>query len=81
MLTSLHDLADLGDGRHAGHAAFLADIGRHAFQRHHRGRAGLLGDHRLLGVGDVHDDAAFQHLRQADFEAKLFIQVHATPFS
>ena len=28
-------------------------------------RAGLFRDHGLLGVGDVHDDAALQHLRQA----------------
>ncbi len=59
-----HDLADLADGRHARHAAVFADIGRHAFQRHHRAGARLFGDHRLFGVGDVHDHAALQHLGQ-----------------
>ena len=34
--------------------------------------AGLLGDLGLLGVGDVHDDAALQHLGQADLHSKLF---------
>ena len=30
------------------------------------GGAGVLGDLRLLGVGDVHDDAALEHLGEAD---------------
>ena len=72
----LHDLADLADGRHACHAAFLADIGGHAFERHHGGGSGLFGDDGLLGVGDVHDHAALQHLGQADFQAERFVQVH-----
>src|SRR5262249_22170004 len=45
------------------------DIRWHAFQRHHRTRAGLLGDLGLLGVGDVHDHAALKHLGQADLYA------------
>ena len=36
----------------------------HALERHHRDRARVLGDLRLLGVDDVHDDAAAQHLRE-----------------
>ena len=36
---------------HARHAALLADVGRHALERHHRHRARVLGDARLLGVG------------------------------
>ena len=54
--------------RHAGHAAFLADVGGHALERHDRGRPGVLGDLRLLGVGDVHDDAALEHLGEAHLE-------------
>ena len=73
----LHDLADLADRRHARHAALFANIGRHALQRHHRRGARLLRDQRLLGIGDVHDDAAFEHLRQANLQSKLFIQIHA----
>ena len=30
-----------------------ADVGGHALERHHRARAGVLGDLRLLGVGDT----------------------------
>ena len=72
----VHDLADDADGGHARHAAFFADIGRHALQRHHRAGAGLFGDLGLLDVGDVHDDAALQHLGQADFQAEFFGKVH-----
>ncbi len=39
------------------------------FERHHRGGAGVLGDLRLLGVDDVHDDAAPQHLRETPLDA------------
>jgi hypothetical protein len=57
----LHDLADLVDGGHAGDAAFAADIGGHALQRHDGGGSGLFGDEGLVGVGDIHDHAAFEH--------------------
>ena len=36
----------------------------HALERHDGARAGVLGDLGLLGGGDVHDDAALEHLRQ-----------------
>ena len=62
----VHDLADDADGRHARHAALFADIGRNALERHHGAGAGLLGNLGLLDVGDVHDDAALEHLGQAD---------------
>jgi len=57
----------------SGYAAFLADVGRHALERHDRRRAGLLGDERLIGVGDIHDDAALKHLGQADLHAKCVV--------
>jgi len=38
-------------------------VGRHPLERHHGHRAGILGDLRLLGVDDVHDHAALEHLR------------------
>ena len=75
MVTRLHDLARSWRWRHARHAAFLADVGGHALQRHHRAGAGLFGDLGLLGVGDVHDDAALQHLRQADLHAKRIVLI------
>jgi hypothetical protein len=50
---------------HASDAALDADVGRNPLERHDRGRAGVLGDPRLLAVDHVHDDAALEHLREA----------------
>ena len=50
---------------HARHAAVAADVGRHPLEGHDRARPGVLGDLGLLGVDDVHDHAALQHLGQA----------------
>ena len=44
------------------HAAGRADVGGDALERHDGAGAGGLGDVGLLGRGDVHDDAALQHL-------------------
>ena len=76
MLTVVHDLAHLADGRHAGHSAFLADIGGHAFKRHDSAGAGLFRDDSLLRVGDVHNHAALQHFSETDLQAESFIEVH-----
>ena len=46
-----------------------ADVGRNALERHHRDGAGILGDLRLLGVDDVHDHAALEHLGEAALDA------------
>jgi hypothetical protein len=56
------DALDHGGIAHAGDAAVAPDVGRHPLERHHRDCAGVLGDLRLLGRDDVHDDAAAQHL-------------------
>ena len=48
----------------------------HALERHHGGRAGVLGDLRLLGVDDVHDDAALEHLGQAGLDAECGFVAH-----
>ena len=74
----VHDFADDARSGHAGHAAIFANIGRHALERHHGAGSGLLGDARLLGVGDVHNHAAFQHFGQAYFHAPQIIvhQIH-----
>ena len=56
---------------HAGHAAGGADVGGDALERHDGASARLLGDVRLLRRGDVHDDAALQHL------GKLAVQGNA----
>ena len=66
---SPHDFANHLDGGHAGHAAFLANVGGNAFESHDGASPGLLRDFCLLGIGDVHDDAAFQHFGEADFHA------------
>ncbi len=51
---------------HAGHSTIAPDVGGHALQRHHGDSACILGDTSLFGVDDIHDDAAFEHFRQAD---------------
>ena len=53
---------------HTGHAAIAADVGRHPLERHHRNRAGVLGDLGLLGVDHVHDHATLEHLGQAPLD-------------
>ena len=60
---------DLGVG-HARDAAVAADVGGDPLERHHRHGARVLGDLRLLGVGDVHDDAALQHLGEARLQGQ-----------
>ena len=67
-----HRLLDLGDHLRVGHArdaAVAPDVGRDALERHHRARACVLGDLRLLGVDDVHDHPALQHLGEAALDA------------
>ena len=54
-----HDLANLLGRSHARNAAFGADLRGDALQSHDGDGAGFFGDGGLLGVGDVHDDAAF----------------------
>ena len=56
---------------HARHAAGGADVGRDALESHDGAGACLLGDACLLGRGDVHDDAALEHLREfaVEFDA------------
>ena len=67
----IHDGLDDSDIGHAGYAAIFADVRRDALQRHDGRRAGVFRYLGLLDIGDVHDDAALQHLRQADLYAKL----------
>ena len=65
----LLDLADHARVGHPRHPAVTADVGRNALERHHGAGAGVLGDHGLLGVDDVHDDAALEHLGEAALDA------------
>src|SRR5712691_2916597 len=67
---SSHDLANLLRRSHPRHAALRADLRRHPFKRHDGHSAGPFGDRSLLSVGDVHDDAAFEHFGEAGFEAE-----------
>ena len=53
---------------HTRHAAGGADVGRDALESHDGAGACLLGDACLLGRGDVHDDAALEHLRELAVE-------------
>ena len=63
-----HDLANFFGRGHARHATLGANLRRNPLQRHDRYCSGLFSNHRLLGVGDVHDDAAFEHFCQAGFQ-------------
>src|SRR3984885_1930527 len=65
-----HDLANLFGARHAGNAAFGADLRGHALEGHDRDGPGFFGDDGLLGVSNVHDDAALEHLGEAGLEAE-----------
>jgi hypothetical protein len=66
------DRLDQFRGGHAGDAALFADVGGDAFQRHHGDRAGFLGDQRLFDRGDIHNDAALEHLGELAVEAEAF---------
>jgi hypothetical protein len=55
---------------HAGDTAFGADHGGDALECHDGDGSGLFGDAGLFDVHDVHDDAAFEHLGEAEFEAE-----------
>ena len=59
---------------HAGHAARRADVGGNALERHDGAGSGLLGDVRLLGRGDVHDDAALQHLGELAIQGNALLR-------
>ena len=65
-----HNFANLLRARHAGDAAFGADLRGHALQSHYGNGSGFFGDLGLAGVGDVHDDAALEHLGEAGLEAE-----------
>ena len=54
---------------HARHAALGPDVGRDPLERHDGDGAGVLGDLGLVGVDDVHDDAALEHLGHAALDA------------
>jgi GntR family transcriptional regulator len=58
----IHNFFDEGRVAHAGYATMGTDISWHSFERHDRHCSGLLGDARVLGCDDIHDDAALEHL-------------------
>jgi hypothetical protein len=72
----LLDLADRGRVGHPRHASVAPDVCRHALEGHHRTGAGLLGDLRLVGGDDVHDDAALEHLGKPGLDAESRFVAH-----
>ena len=65
-----HDLADFFGRGHACDSAFGADLRGDALEGHDGDGSGFFGDGGLLGGGDIHDDAAFEHFGEAGFEAE-----------
>ena len=65
-----HDFANLFGRGHARHTTLSANLRRNALQRHDRNGASFLGNHGLLGIGDVHDHAALEHFRQSSLQAQ-----------
>src|SRR5699024_1313588 len=66
----LDDAVDQIGIAHPRNATLRSDVGGYALQRHHRDRTRVFGDLRLLGIDDVHDDAALEHLGHAAFHAR-----------
>jgi hypothetical protein len=62
IVHGVHDPLDHRRVAHPGDAAGRADVGRDALEGHDGDGAGVLGDLRLVGRDDVHDDAALEHL-------------------
>src|SRR5438309_2161302 len=65
-----HNFANLFRRGHAGDAAFSADLRGHALEGHDGDGSGFFGNDGLLGVGDVHDDAALEHFGEAGLESE-----------
>jgi len=65
-----HDLANLFGRGHAGDATFGADLGGHALEGHDGHGSGFFGDGSLLGIGHIHNHAAFEHFGEAGLEAE-----------
>ena len=65
----LLDLDHLVRVGHPGDSALRANVGGNALERHHRAGAGFLGDPGLVGVGDVHDHPALEHLGEAALDS------------
>ena len=73
-------LLDLLDHPRVGHArdpTVAADVGGNALERHDGARARFLGDLGLIGVDDVHDHAALQHLGKTALDPHRSDLVHA----
>ena len=66
---SLDDALDKVGVAHPCHATLSSDIGRDSFQGHNGTSSGILGDLRLLGGDDVHDDATLEHVGQSTLDS------------
>ena len=65
----LDDAVDHVGITHARDTALRADVGGHTFEGHDGDGSCVLGDLRLLGGDDVHDDAALEHVGHAALDA------------
>ncbi|WVY93997.1 hypothetical protein V8G54_033085 [Vigna mungo] len=55
---------------HAGHTTLGPDVGGYPLEGHDRAGPGLFGDAGLVGVDNIHDDTAPEHLGEADFDGE-----------
>jgi len=65
---ALDGLDELGVA-HPCHAALGANVCWHALQGHDGRRPGILGDPRLVGGDDVHDDASLEHVGESSLDS------------
>ena len=59
--------------RHASDAPILANVCGNTLKGHDCAGACFLGDACLFGIHDIHDHAAFEHLRQASFDEEVIL--------
>src|SRR5262249_28000141 len=52
----------------ARHATMNTNVGRHALQGHNRASSRLFGDARLLGIHNITDNSALEHLGEDPFD-------------
>lgn len=69
-----HDLLDHSGVGHSSDSSVGSDVGGDLLKSHDGNSTGLLGNLGLLGVDNVHDDAALEHLGQTGLQLELLLK-------